>query len=157
MEEMCDTWKLRGIPEEMLHPSSEFARFLISHAIVQSVSDAVIVAANQLYETKMSLDDSVSLIFEFELSPREAFLFLIQGVPPCAAGKASSPREVPLSNSLSVSFSNAQNSSKRTRVERETESITVQVTQEVELMTSGVAPPLELTMSLTKATTSPDK
>ena len=103
--EMCDAWKLRGMPEEMLHPSSEFARFLISHAIAQSVSDAVIVAANQLYLTKVSLEDSASLNFEFESSPREAFLFLTQGVPPSVARKASLPREVPPSNSLSLSFS----------------------------------------------------
>lgn len=106
--EMCDAWKLRGIPEELLHPSSEFARFLISHAIVQSVSDAVIVAANHLYLSEMSLEEAASLGFEFKLSPREAFLFHTQGVPPSAARKASSPNGAPRSRSnisSSVSWS----------------------------------------------------
>ena len=94
--EMCDAYQLRGIPGDMLDPQSEFARFVVSHAIVGSVADAVMIAVLTAYTTEMRLEEAVGLGYNVELSPRDIFLHKTQHIaPPKILLVASSLPKVP--------------------------------------------------------------
>jgi hypothetical protein len=80
--EMCDAYQLRGIPLSVLGATSEFGRFLVSHAIVGSVADAVMVAVLTAYTTEIRLEGAAGLGYSVELTPRDIFLHKTQHIAP---------------------------------------------------------------------------
>ena len=70
-----------------MDPWSEYGRFVVSHAVLQNVADAVMVAVFKLYLTPMSLEESKGKGFHFCISPRQHFLHRTQGITPHDDGR----------------------------------------------------------------------
>ena len=81
--EAARLYALRGLEEEWLLPWSEFGRQVVSHAVVQSVADALAVEISKLYLAPLSMEESNKKGFLFPVSPREVFLWCTQGIYPC--------------------------------------------------------------------------
>ena len=75
--EAARNYLLRDLPDDWLEPGSEFGRFVISHAVLQNVADAVMVAVLTLYLTPMNLTDSKLKGYAHRVTPREVYLDLI--------------------------------------------------------------------------------
>ena len=80
--EVARVYYLRGLPDEWLDPQSEFGRLVISHAVLQTVGDAVMVSIFELYIQLMTLKDSNTFGYSQQVSPQEVFKHKAFGIAP---------------------------------------------------------------------------
>ena len=94
-QEAARLYGLTDLPTQSLHPTNEFGRFTISHAIIQPVADAVVGAVLEKYEALLSLKESKEMGYGFRISPRSIFRQLTRGVTPLEAPKTIPGRQLP--------------------------------------------------------------
>ena len=80
VREAATSNQLRGLPEDMLHPWSMFGREVVSHAVLGNMADALVCAMQDLYLKPMTIEQSKKKGFNFQISPRDHFLFRTQGI-----------------------------------------------------------------------------